>query len=150
MKFLSQKIALLISILIAASLHSGCGLFHHHGDNYYTYDWTAADSTASVENDIQTEDQSDTEEQLGYQLSHAIINDIVSTSLDVSFDWKKQHMNGKATIVFKPHFYPTDSLTLDAKGFDIHKLELISPAGNKLLNYVYDSSQLHKIGRAHV
>ena len=143
MKFLSQKIALLISILIAASLHSGCGLFHHHGDNYYTYDWTAADSTASVENDIQTEDQSDTEEQLSYQLSHAIINDIVSTSLDVSFNWKKQHMNGKATIVFKPHFYPTDSLTLDAKGFDIHKLELISPAGNKLLNYVYDSSQLH-------
>lgn len=77
-----------------------------------------------------------------YQPSYPIVNDIVSTKLEVSFDWEKQRMPGKSTIVFHPHFYPTDSLTLDAKGFDIHKIEIVTPKGNKLLTYTYDSSIL--------
>ncbi len=77
-----------------------------------------------------------------YQPSYPVVNDIVSTKLEVSFDWEKQHMHGKADIVFHPHFYPTDSLTLDAKGFDIHKIEIVTPEGNKPLTYSYDSSLL--------
>jgi aminopeptidase N len=67
----------------------------------------------------------------------------VSTKLEVSFDWENQRMPGKATITFHPHFYPTDTLTLDAKGFDIHKIEMVTANGNKPLHYTYDSSLLN-------
>ena len=50
-----------------------------------------------------------------YHPSFTIINDLVHTKLDVKFDWQKQYLYGKAWITLKPHFYATDSLTLDAK-----------------------------------
>ena len=52
--------------------------------------------------------------------------DILHTKLEVNFDWEKQYMNGKATITFKPYFYPTKEITLDAKGFDIKEVSLVS------------------------
>jgi aminopeptidase N len=45
---------------------------------------------------------------------------------------------GKAWITLQPHFYATDSLTLDAKGMDIHKVEMVSGKTNKALKYKYD------------
>ena len=45
--------------------------------------------------------------------------------------------NTNATITLKPHFYPTDKLTLDAVGFEIRKVDLISPQGIKPLTYTY-------------
>src|SRR5438552_2022375 len=50
-----------------------------------------------------------------YRTSFSIINDIVHTRLDVKFDWQKQYLYGKEWLTLKPHFYSTDSLTLDAK-----------------------------------
>ena len=58
--------------------------------------------------------------QFVYHASQTRINDIVHTKLDVRFDWEQQRMMGKAWIIFKPYFYPTANLTLDAKGFDIN------------------------------
>ncbi len=78
-----------------------------------------------------------------YQPSYTIINDLVHTQLKVSFDWKKMHLFGKAYITLKPHFYETDSLRLDAKGFDIHQVELVKTGGNLPLKYSYDSSSLY-------
>ncbi|MCY7410799.1 MAG: HEAT repeat domain-containing protein [Chitinophagales bacterium] len=77
-----------------------------------------------------------------YRASNTIVNDIVNTKLDVHFDWVKQHLIGKAWITFKPHFFTTDSLTLDAKSFDINKVELVNTKGNVALKYTYDSLQL--------
>ncbi len=78
-----------------------------------------------------------------YNPSYGIINDIVHTKLDVQFDWKKKYMYGKAWVTLHPHFYATDTLTLDAKGFNINKVELVNAAGNNIpLLYVYDSSTL--------
>ncbi len=73
-----------------------------------------------------------------YNPSRTLKNDIVHTKLEVSFDWAKSRMNGKATITAKPHFYDTDSLILDAKGMDIMNIQL----NGKELVYVYDSLQL--------
>ena len=73
-----------------------------------------------------------------YNPSRTLKNDIVHTKLEVSFDWSKSRMNGKATITAKPHFYETDSLILDAKGMDIMNIQL----NGKELVYVYDSLQL--------
>ena len=50
-----------------------------------------------------------------YRATPPKINDLVHTKLDVRFDYKKRYLYGKEWVTIKPHFYPTDSLRLDAK-----------------------------------
>jgi aminopeptidase N len=64
-------------------------------------------------------------------------NDLIHTSLDVRFDWNKQHLFGKATLRLRPLFYATDSLRLDAKGFDIAKVAIIKNGAPQALQYTY-------------
>lgn len=78
-----------------------------------------------------------------YHPSFTIINDLVNTKLNVKFDWQKQYLYGKEWVTLKPHFYSTDSLTLDAKGMDLNKVELVKPSGNVPLTYTYDSLRIH-------
>jgi len=75
-----------------------------------------------------------------YQASNTIYWDLIHTRLDVSFDFQKQHLLGKATLSLKPQFYPQNTLTLDAKGFDIHSISY--PNGEKITDYTYDSSRI--------
>src|SRR6195952_5144917 len=78
------------------------------------------------------------------------INDLVHTKLNVHFDYEKSYLYGKAWITLKPHFYPTDSLTLDAKGMDIKNVSLVSGTNNQPLKYEYDSLQLRiKLGKTY-
>ncbi|MRX48012.1 M1 family aminopeptidase [Pedobacter puniceum] len=82
------------------------------------------------------------QEQKIYRATAEKINSLIHTKLDVSFDYQKRRLIGKAWITLKPHFYNTDSLTLDAKGMDIKNVALV--ANNKLnkLNFSYDSLKL--------
>jgi len=69
--------------------------------------------------------------------------DLLHTKLEVSFNYDKQYMYGKATLTLKPHFYPQTTLVLDAKQFDI--LEISALKDNDLripLNFTYDSTEL--------
>jgi aminopeptidase N len=50
-----------------------------------------------------------------YRATATKINDLVHTKLDVKFDYKKRYLYGKEWVTLKPHFYPTDSLRLDAQ-----------------------------------
>ncbi|MES1219472.1 MAG: M1 family metallopeptidase, partial [Bacteroidota bacterium] len=77
-----------------------------------------------------------------YRETATRINDLVHTKLDVKFDFSKSYLYGKAWITLKPHFYTTDSLTLDAKGMDIKKIALIKGTSSKDLKYTYDGWQL--------
>ncbi|HTB53529.1 MAG TPA: M1 family aminopeptidase [Ferruginibacter sp.] len=77
-----------------------------------------------------------------YRGSATKINDLVHTKLDVRFDYDKSWMYGKAWITLVPHFYPTDSLTLDAKGMDIKEVEVMKGTDKIPLKYKYDSLQL--------
>src|SRR6476620_3346007 len=77
-----------------------------------------------------------------YRATRAKINELVHTKLDVKFDYAKAYLYGKAWITLKPYAYPTDSLTLDAKGMDIKTLALVSGAKTIPLKYTYDSLQL--------
>lgn len=52
--------------------------------------------------------------------------DVMHTSLDVNFNWEKQRLNGKATILLKPYFYPVKEIILDAKNFEIKEVSLLS------------------------
>jgi aminopeptidase N len=77
-----------------------------------------------------------------YRASATKINDLVNTKLDVSFDYSKSWMYGKAWITLHPHFYPTDSLKLDAKSMNINEVSLIKAGKNIPLKYSYDSLNL--------
>lgn len=78
-----------------------------------------------------------------YRAAATKVNDLVHTKLDVRFDYAKRYLYGKAWITLKPHFYATDSLTLDAKGMDIKEVALVKGNRNIPLKYSYDNMQLH-------
>lgn len=77
-----------------------------------------------------------------YRATPERINDLIHTKLDVKFDYSKSWMLGKAWITLKPHFYATDSLTLDAKGMDIKEISVIKGTTKKKLDYKYLDQQL--------
>lgn len=74
-----------------------------------------------------------------YNPSETKVNDLINTKLEVSFDFKKKQLNGKATIDLTPHFYPTNKLSLDAKGMDLHKVQLVEGTTKIDLVYTYDT-----------
>jgi aminopeptidase N len=79
-----------------------------------------------------------------YRYTGERINNLSHTKLEVSFDYEKAHMKGKAWITLSPHYYPTDSLLLDAKGMDIHKVAVMKGSGGMVpLTYVYDGSVMN-------
>jgi aminopeptidase N len=78
-----------------------------------------------------------------YRETATKINDLVHTKLDAKFDFNKSYMYGKVWITLQPHFYPTDSLRLDAKGMDIHKITIIKNGKESPLKYDYDNWQLN-------
>lgn len=77
-----------------------------------------------------------------YRATSTKINDLVHTKLDVKFDYDKSYLYGKAWITLKPHFYKTDSLTLDAKGMDIKEVVMVKGSTKLKLKYDYDGMQL--------
>jgi aminopeptidase N len=77
-----------------------------------------------------------------YRATATKFNDLVDTRLDVKFDYDKSYMYGKAWVTLKPHFYPTDSLSLDAKGMDIHKVAIVKEGKTEPLKYDYDGMTL--------
>src|SRR5690625_186046 len=80
-------------------------------------------------------------EQPIYRASETIHTDLIHTKLEVSFNWEKAQMNGKATLTLSPRFYPTDSLFLDAQSMDITSVSL----GNKPLKYTYADAKSLRI-----
>jgi aminopeptidase N len=77
-----------------------------------------------------------------YRAEATKINDLVHTKLDVKFDYSKSYMYGKEWLTVHPHFYPTDSLTLDAKGMNINEVAMFVNGKRTPLKYTYDSSFL--------
>jgi len=75
-----------------------------------------------------------------YNPTYTLRNDLLHTRLDLSFDWAKQHVIGKAALTLKPYFYATRMLSLDAKDFIIHKLTM--KGSNQDLKYDYDGQIL--------
>ena len=82
----------------------------------------------------------DTSWKAVYRESAPRINDLVHTKIDAKFDYSKSYLNGKVWLTLKPHFYPTDTLALDAKGMDIKK---VSIANGSTLKYDYDGMVLN-------
>jgi aminopeptidase N len=75
-----------------------------------------------------------------YHASAPKINDLIDTKLDVRFDYQKSYLNGKEWVTLKPHFYPTDSVRLDAKGMDIKTIGIVENGKVVPLHYRYEDS----------
>src|SRR6188474_70900 len=77
-----------------------------------------------------------------YRETATKINDLVHTKLDVKPDFSKSYLYGKAWITLKPHFYPTDSLNLDAKGMEFKTVALLKGTKQIPLKYEYDDQNI--------
>jgi aminopeptidase N len=85
----------------------------------------------------------DTSWKKHYRETATKINDLIHTKLDVRPDFSKSYLYGKAWITLKPHFYPTDSLNLDAKGMEFKTVSIIKTNNKQIpLKYEYDDWNL--------
>ena len=71
------------------------------------------------------------------------INNLEHTKLKVSFNYENQTMPGEAWITLKPHFYPTDSLRLNAQSMLIHEVARVINGKNTKLKYDYRNDYLN-------
>jgi len=77
------------------------------------------------------------------QPAATVVTDLLNTKLDIRFDWAKQQLIGVATLTVQPHFYPQSQLVLDAKGFEVKSIRLLTKNNkDKNLNYTYDKRRL--------
>ncbi|RIJ36754.1 M1 family metallopeptidase [Pontibacter oryzae] len=70
-------------------------------------------------------------------------NDLLHTTLRISFDWQKQYLHGLAEITAKPYFYPQNTLVLDAKGMEIHSVHLMKGYDGTPLKFDYNGKKLN-------
>jgi aminopeptidase N len=77
-----------------------------------------------------------------YRETPAKINNLVHTRLEVKPDFGKSYLYGKAWITLRPHFYATDTLTLDAKGLELKKVALIKGVQQMPLKYEYNGLEI--------
>jgi len=77
-----------------------------------------------------------------YRETATKINNLVHTKLELKPDFSKSYLYGKAWLTLKPHFYPTDSLNLDAKGMEIKKVALVKGTKQIPLTFDYDDWNL--------
>ncbi len=88
-------------------------------------------------------EQKDTSWKTIYRETPERINNLVHTKLDVRFDYEKSWLYGKEWLTLQPHFYPTDSLRLNAKGMEIKEVALVKGTAKTPLKYKYDGMQLN-------
>ena len=103
------------AVFVLAFVFCGLVLFAQHGPNNQDTTWKTL-----------------------YRETAPRINNLVHTKVDARFDYNKSHVLGKAWLTLKPHFYPTDTLALDAKGMDIHKVAIMKGSSQSPLKYDYD------------
>jgi len=110
------KTRFFILVPIAIGIFSSCNLFKKSTDKDDDLVVMNLDTIETVSTNIQVEQ---------YHASETRLNDILHTKLDVSFDWTKQYLFGKATITLKPYFYPTATLVMDARGMELKEISLV-------------------------
>jgi aminopeptidase N len=92
----------------------------------------------------------DTSWKTAYRETAPRINDLVHTKLDVTPDFSKSWLYGKAWITLRPHFYATDSLNLDAKGMEFKKVAVLKGKQQIPLKYEYNDWNLRiKLDRSY-
>ena len=137
------KLRLIILSVLTLQIYSGCSSSQKTTSN--DPDVVLEDTVIVEWEHDETLEQSDKvyPDPKNYQASHERVMDLLHTRLEVRPDWEKRYLYGKAFLTFKPYFYPADTLVLDAKGFNIHKVSLVEKGKITDLQYAYDSLQLN-------
>lgn len=73
-----------------------------------------------------------------YRSTEPLVYDLLHMALEVKFDWENRRLKGKAELEMTPWVRSQDSIHLDAKGFLIHSVELLSPLSTGL-EYQYNN-----------
>ncbi len=77
-----------------------------------------------------------------YQPSSRRDFDLLHTELDLSFDWTRQAVLGKARLTLRPFFYPQKELVLDAQDYEVGAIHWVEGEQLSKLSYRYDEKQL--------
>jgi aminopeptidase N len=77
-----------------------------------------------------------------YRATHTKVTELKHTKLKVNFDYQKEQMNGEEWLTASPYFYPSNQLTLDAKGMLIHEVALETNGKKSPLKYDYKDDVL--------
>ncbi len=78
-------------------------------------------------------------EKKNYRKTYTKHADLIHTRLTIRPDWKKKELSGQAAIILRPHFYPVDSLVLNARGMELGEVSILSNGKHVPLSYHYDS-----------
>lgn len=75
---------------------------------------------------------------------------LIHTKLEISFDWKKQWVFGKALLITEPYFYEQSNIVINAKGLDVHDVVLLHGTDSGKLQYTHDGTTLNvDLGRSY-
>ncbi|KMQ62168.1 peptidase M1 [Chryseobacterium sp. BLS98] len=77
-----------------------------------------------------------------YRATHTKVTELKHTKLKVNFDYQKEQMNGEEWLTATPFFYPSNELTLDAKGMLIHEVAMDTNGKKSPLKYDYKDDVL--------
>ena len=89
-----------------------------------------------------TTEQVDSSWKQNYRAVATKTNNLKHTKLVASFNYEQSQMNGEVWLKLQPHFYPTNTLVLDAKAMDVKEVALMKGTTKVKLSYTYDSLQL--------
>jgi aminopeptidase N len=73
-----------------------------------------------------------------YKAAYTRRADLINTTLYLTPLWKEKEMKGLAEITLKQHFFPSDSITLNARSMSILNVSLINGKDRRQLKYDYD------------
>jgi aminopeptidase N len=83
-------------------------------------------------------------EKKNYRNSYTRRFNLIHTRLNIIPDWKKKEISGDVAIILRPHFYASDSITLNARGMQLREVSLLASNGKHLpLKFEYDSLLLN-------
>ncbi|MCE7054037.1 M1 family metallopeptidase [Algoriphagus sp. AGSA1] len=68
--------------------------------------------------------------------------DVLHMELDLSFDYLRQEVIGKAELSIVPYFHPIDVLVLDARDFEFNGVFFAQNDHREPVNYTYDGQQI--------
>ena len=77
-----------------------------------------------------------------YHGSYTKYFDLIHTKLEIKLNWESKELYGRAYIQLRPHFYPSDELTLNARGMEIHSVELEEDGFEMPTSYRYENNLL--------
>ena len=94
--------------------------------------------TATAQDRQDFKEIEDTSWKKEYRGIPVIENELVHTKLVASLNYTKSELNGEAWLNLRPHIKATNSVSLDAKGMDIHQVGLMMNKKMTALKYIYD------------